>query len=89
MALGARASDVVGLVLRQGSLPVGIGLMGGIGGAFAMTGYLNSLLYEISSTDPLVFTGILVGLALVALLAMSVPAHRATRVGPLEALRDE
>jgi predicted permease len=89
MALGARASDVVGLVLRQGSLPVGIGLMCGIGGALAMTRYLNSLLYEISSTDPLIFTGILVGLALVALLAMSVPAYRATRVEPLEALRDE
>jgi putative ABC transport system permease protein len=59
------------------------------GSAFAMTRYLNSLLYEISSTDPLVFTGILVGLVLVALLAMSVPAHRATRVEPLEALSDE
>ncbi|MCU1273596.1 MAG: hypothetical protein JWO48_1027 [Bryobacterales bacterium] len=89
MALGARPGDVVGLVLRQGSLPVGIGLVCGIGGAFAMTWYLKSLLYEVSTTDPLVFSGISVGLVLVALLAMSVPAYRATRVDPLEALRHE
>jgi predicted permease len=89
MALGARASDVVGLVLRQGSLPVAIGLVFGIGGAFAMTRYLKSLLYQVSSTDPLVFSSISVGLALVSLLAMSVPAHRATRADPLEALRHE
>jgi len=89
MALGAQASDVIGLVVLQGSLPVGIGLMCGIGGAFAMTRYLKSLLYEISATDPTVFSEILVGLILVALLAMSLPAHRATRVDPLEALRDE
>jgi len=89
MALGARAGDVVGLVLRQGSLPVGIGLLCGIGGAFAMTWYLKSLLYDVSTTDPLVFSGISVGLVLVSLLAMSVPAYRATRVDPLEALRYE
>ena len=89
MALGARASDVVGLVLRQGSLPVGIGLVFGIGGAFAMTWYLKSLLYEVSTTDPLVFSSISAGLVLVALLAMSIPAHRATRVDPLDALRHE
>jgi putative ABC transport system permease protein len=89
MALGARASDVVGLVLRQGSLPVGIGLVCGIGGAFAVTWYLKSLLYEVSATDPLVFSSISAGLVLVALLAMSIPAHRATRVDPLDALRHE
>jgi ABC-type antimicrobial peptide transport system permease subunit len=60
-----------------------------MGGAFAVTRYLKSLLYEISTTDPLVFSSILVGLILAALLAMLVPAHRATRVDPLEALRDE
>ncbi len=54
-----------------------------------MTWYLKSLLYEISATDPLVFSGISLGLALVALLAMSVPAYRAARVRPLEALRHE
>ncbi len=89
MALGAQASDVVSLVLRQGSLPVGIGLVCGIDGAFAITWYLKSLLYEVSTTDPLVFSGISVGLVLVALLAMSVPAYGATRIHPLDALRDE
>jgi putative ABC transport system permease protein len=89
MALGAQASDVVGLVLLQGSLPVGVGLICGIGGAFAVTRYLNSLLYNVSTTDPLVFSSIPGGLILVALLAMSVPALRATRVDPIEALRDE
>jgi len=89
MALGARPSDVVGLVLREGSLPVGMGLVFGIGGAFVMTWYLKSLLYEVSTTDPLVFSSISAGLVLVALLAMSIPAHRATRVDPLDALRHE
>lgn len=89
MALGARAADVLALVLRQGSLSVGIGLMCGMGGALAMTQYLKSLLYQVSTTDPLVFSVISVALVFVALLAMSVPAHRATRVDPLEVLRDE
>ena len=89
MALGAQTSDVVGLVLKQGALPVGIGLMCGIVCAFAMTRYLKSLLYEVSTTDPLVFSGISVGLVLVALAAMWIPVHRAARVHPLEALRHE
>jgi putative ABC transport system permease protein len=89
MALGAQPADVVWLVLRQGFLPVGIGLLFGICGAFTITSYLKSLLYEVSSTDPLVFSGISVGLVLVALLAMSVPAYGATRVDPIQALRHE
>jgi putative ABC transport system permease protein len=89
MVLGAQPGDVVGLVLRQGSLPVGIGLLCGMGGAIAVTRYLKSLLYEVSATDPVIFGGILVGLILVALLAMSIPAHGASRIEPVEALRDE
>jgi putative ABC transport system permease protein len=89
MALGAQPADVVRLVLRQGFLPVGIGLLFGICGALALTGYLKSLLYEVSTMDPLVFSGISGGLVLVALLAMSVPAYRAARVDPLKALRHE
>jgi predicted permease len=89
MALGARTGDVIGLVLGQGLLPVGIGLVCGIGGAFAMTRYLKSLLYEVSTMDPLVFTGISAALVLVALLAMSIPAHRATRIDALKELRQE
>ncbi len=89
MALGAQTWDVVGQVLRQGAFPVAIGLICGLTGACAMTRYLNSLLYEVSSTDPQVFSGVLAGVALVAALAMLVPARRATQVDLLEALRDE
>ena len=89
IALGARAPDVLGLVVRQGSIPVAVGLIFGIAGAFGLTWYLKSLLYEESATDPLIFAGVSSGLVLVSLLAMSVPAHRATRVDPLEALRHE
>ncbi len=89
MALGAQTRNVVGQVLRQGAFPVGTGLLCGLGGACAMMRYLNSLLYEVSSTDPQVFSGVLAGVALVAALAMWVPARRATQVDLLEALRDE
>jgi putative ABC transport system permease protein len=76
-------------IQKLNALVVGIGLVCGIGSAFAMTWYLKSLLYEVSTTDPLVFSSTSAGLVLVALLAMSVPAYRATRVDPLEALRHE
>jgi|SRR5579872_1383999 len=89
IAMGATAGDVLRLVLRQGSIPVGVGLMFGIGGAFGLTWYLKSLLYEVSATDPLVFAAVTLGLVAVAMLAMSVPARRATRVDPLDALRHE
>lgn len=89
LALGAQARDVVGLVLRQGALPMAIGLICGLGGAYAMTRYLNSLLYEVSGTDPLVYGCILAGILLVAAVAISVPARRATRVDPMAALRHE
>jgi len=89
MALGAGTGNVLKLVLGQGTLPVAIGLVGGIAGAFALTRLLKSLLYEVSATDPLVFAGVSGGLIAVALIAMSVPARRATRVDPLEALRHE
>jgi putative ABC transport system permease protein len=89
VALGAQPSSILGLVLRQGSIAVGIGLIVGIGGAFALTRLLSNLLYQVSATDPLVFGGVAAGLILVALVAMLVPARRATRVDPLEALRHE
>lgn len=89
MALGARPADVLALVLRQGSVPVAAGLIAGISGALGLTWFLKSLLYEVSSTDPVVFTGVSLGLVLVALFAMLVPARRATQVDPLEALRHE
>jgi predicted permease len=87
LALGARTSNVLGLILGQGSRPVAIGLLAGVGGALALTRLLKGLLYEVSATDPLVFAGVSAGLVLVALVAMSAPARRAARVDPLAALR--
>lgn len=89
VALGARSADVLALVLGQGSIPVLAGVIAGIAAALALTRMLTTLLYEISPTDPLIFAGISIGLLLIALLAMSIPARRATRVDPVDALRQE
>ncbi|HKN73850.1 MAG TPA: FtsX-like permease family protein [Candidatus Acidoferrum sp.] len=89
IALGARSVDVLALVLRQGLIPVAAGLIAGIAGALALTRLLKSLLYEVSATDPLIFGAVSVGLIAVSLAAMYIPALRATRVSPLDALRHE
>jgi putative ABC transport system permease protein len=89
IALGATRGRVLALVVRQGSVPVAIGLAAGIAGAFALTGVLKSLLFEVSATDPMIFAAISVGLLIVALAAMAVPARRAARVNALEVLRHE
>ena len=89
MALGARPGDVLGLVLRQGSVPIGAGLAAGLAAAFGLTWFLKSLLYEVSTTDPSIYACVSMGLVAVALIAMLVPGWRATRIDPLEALRQE
>jgi putative ABC transport system permease protein len=89
IALGARSADVRALVLRQGLVPVAVGLTAGIAGALGLTRLLKTLLYEVSATDPLIFAAVSMGLILVSLAAMFIPARRATRVDPLEALRHE
>lgn len=89
IALGAQPATVVGQVLLQGLMPIVIGLACGIAGALGITRYLKSLLYEISTTDPLVFCSMLLGLMVISVLAMLFPALRATRVDPLEAIREE
>ena len=89
MAMGAERSSVLGMVLRQGGFLALVGVVFGVGGAFGLTRYLQSQLYEISATDPRTFVVAPAFLALVALVACFVPARRATKVDPVTALREE
>ncbi|HYO91474.1 MAG TPA: FtsX-like permease family protein, partial [Pyrinomonadaceae bacterium] len=89
VALGAQASDVLRLILRQGMVPPLVGVALGILAALALTQLLRSLLFGVSSSDPLTYAGVSALLSLVALLACYIPARRAARVDPMVALRDE
>ncbi|HEV8133607.1 MAG TPA: ABC transporter permease [Pyrinomonadaceae bacterium] len=89
MALGANRGDVLRMVLGQGMRVSAIGIVAGLGIAFAVTRLLRTLLFEVSATDPRTFALVVALLTLVALLACYLPARRATRVDPLEALRSE
>jgi len=89
MALGAQGRDVLRLVLRQGVVLVAVGLGIGLVGSYFMTRIMSSILYGVSATDPYVFGGVALLLAVVALAACYFPARRATRVDPMIALRYE
>jgi putative ABC transport system permease protein len=89
MALGARQSDVRALVVRQGLVLTGVGIAIGLGGAFALTRLMRTLLFGVTPSDPLTYAGIALVLGAVALVASYLPARRATRVDPLVALRSE
>ena len=89
MALGAQRGDVMKLVLRQGLLLTGAGVIPGIVGALALTRVMKGLLFGISPTDPATFAGVVTLLFAVTAAASYVPARRATKVDPMAALRSE
>lgn len=89
MALGARSSDVLKLVVSQGMWLAVTGVVIGLIASFALTRFIQSLLFGVSATDILTFISVPALLAFVALLACYIPARRATKVDPLTALRAE
>jgi predicted permease len=89
VALGARTSRVVAMVLAQGGTLVGIGILLGVAGALGLSRLLDSLLFGVGARDPLTFVSVPIVLAVVALLATMVPAWKAAHVDPVIALREE
>jgi putative ABC transport system permease protein len=89
LALGADARRIVALVLREGAAWTAGGLVAGAVGARLLTHYVQTLLFGVPPNDPLTFIGVASLLAVVALVATAVPAVRALRIDPMQALRAE
>jgi putative ABC transport system permease protein len=89
MALGARMSDVLKLIFRKGLMLTAVGLVIGLVLAFALTRLMSSLLFGVTPTDAMTFVLVSLVLGIVAFVACFIPAQRATRVDPIEALRYE
>jgi putative ABC transport system permease protein len=89
IALGARPASIAGMVLRQGLLPVAAGLAAGVVASVTLGRILGSLLFGVSAWDPMTIGLVVTLLSAVALAATYVPAHRATHVDPVTALRYE
>jgi ABC-type antimicrobial peptide transport system permease subunit len=87
-ALGARPSDILGLVLGEGLALTVAGVAVGLGGAFLVSRALAAMLFEVSPTDPLIFAGMALLFVAVALIASYLPARRALDVDPAVALRE-
>jgi len=89
VALGAQRGDVLRLIVGHGALLGGLGILIGLGGALGVTRFLRTMLFGISPFDPASFVGVSLMLTTIALLASYVPARRAAKVDPVEALRYE
>src|SRR5213595_472949 len=89
MALGAQTMDVLRLIMAQGMKPVLVGLIAGLAAALALARLLASQLYQVSAYNPLLFSATLAILGTAGFLACLLPARRATRVDPIQALRTE
>jgi hypothetical protein len=89
VAFGAEPSDIVRMMLKQGGRMIVIGLGLGVAAALALGRLMASQIYDVSAADPAVFTVAVVGLTVAALVASWLPAWRASRIDPVQALREE
>ena len=89
MALGANRSQVLGLIMRSGMTTIAIGLILGVVLSLALTRLMSGLLFSVHASDPLALAGAAFVLLLAALVAIFIPARRATKVNPMSALRYE
>jgi putative ABC transport system permease protein len=89
MALGAKRGDVLRLVLASGAKLILAGVAVGLAGALVANRLVATLLFGVSSTDPATFVAVALLLSAVAMIATYLPAHKATRVEPVIALRHE
>jgi predicted permease len=87
MALGAQIGDVLRLVMRRAMLLAVVGIGIGVAGAFAVTRYMRTLLFEVKPVDTITFVAVAIVLASVVLVACLVPARRAAKIDPLQALK--
>lgn len=89
MALGSDTGRIFTMVVREGLILVGVGLVAGLGGAFAIRRAMETQLFGVGAMDPMVMAGVSIVLGIVALLACAVPARRAARIDPLIALSEQ
>jgi putative ABC transport system permease protein len=87
MALGAKPQDILGLAFRPGLILTATGTLVGLGASIGVTRLMSSLLFGVSASDPMTFAAVPVLLAIVTMAACFIPARRATRVSPMEALK--
>ncbi len=89
MALGATSATVLHFALRRGMAPVVVGGFAGLGAAYAVTRFLERMLFEVPATDPGIFLGVLALIIVVGIVACIVPAQRAARVDPIIVLSEQ